>query len=72
MRQTTIARKTKCGMQRAMQILDKTEGAVRKGVERNQIPYRRIGRQIFFFEDELYALLDNAPGVTLEEIRRKA
>jgi hypothetical protein len=69
MRQTRDEKaKTKCGMKRAMEILDKTEGAVRKGVERRQIPHRRMGRQIYFFEEELHELLDNAPGLRPEEI----
>lgn len=58
--------KTKCGIKRAMQILDKSEGAVRKGVERGQIPHRRLGqRQIFFFEEELFQLLNGANGLAL-------
>lgn len=64
----STARKTKCGMKRAIQILDKTEGAIRKGVERRQIPHRRMGRSIFFFEEELYAMLENAPGLRPEDI----
>jgi len=67
-----IAKKTKCGMKRAMQVLDKSEGAIRKAIERNQIPHRRLGRQIFFFEEELFEFLESAPGLTLDEIRRRA
>lgn len=70
MRPVTLNTKTKCGMSRAAQILDKTEGAVRKGVERGQIPHRRLGRSIFFFEEELYQLLDTAPGLRLEDVAR--
>lgn len=72
MRQVTKSdakKTTKIGMKRAMQILDKSEGAIRKGVERGKIPHRRMGRQIFFIEEELQALIETAPGVTLEEIR---
>ena len=68
MRQVAPTKKTKCGIKRAMQILDKSEGAIRKGIERRQIPHRRLGRQIFFFEEELFQLLDSAPGLRPEEI----
>src|SRR5262245_19818668 len=67
----TNAKKTKCGINLAMQVLDKSEGAIRKGVERNQIPHRRLGRQIFFSEEELFEFLESAPGLTLDEIRRR-
>jgi len=68
MRQVAPAKLTKCGIGRAAQILDKTEAAVRKGVERRQVPHRRLGRNIFFFEEELYQLLDTAPGLRLEDV----
>jgi len=71
MRQVIATRKTKCGIQRAMQILDQTEGAVRKGIERGRIPHRRLGRRIFFFEEELFQLLEAAPGLTLDDIVRR-
>ena len=72
MGQAIATKKTKCGMQRAMQILDQTEGAVRKGIERGRIPHRRLGRRIFFFEEELFQLLESAPGLTLDDVRRQA
>jgi hypothetical protein len=69
MRADVPVRKTKCRVNRAAQILDKTEAAVRKGVERRQIPHRRLGRSIFFFEEELYQLLESAPGLRIEDVR---
>ena len=64
-------RMTRCDMKRATEILGKTEGAIRKGIERKQIPYRRLGRRIFFFEEELYGLFESAPGVPLSEIAKE-
>jgi hypothetical protein len=37
-------------MKRAMEILDKSEGAIRKDIERKLVPYRKLGRWIYFFE----------------------
>lgn len=60
--------RTPCGVPRAKEILDKpSDMAVYKAVARREIPHRRVGRKIIFFEEELVAFLEQQPGVTLDE-----
>jgi hypothetical protein len=58
---------TKCGIDRAAEILDKSVMATYQDVYRGRIPYRRLGRKIFFFEQELREFLERQPGVSLEQ-----
>ena len=44
-----------------------TEKALRRRIERNRIPFRRDGKRIIFFRDELTEFLRGLPGVTVEE-----
>ena len=64
----TKQRMTKCGVERASQILDKSPMAVYQDVARRKIPFRRLGRHVYFFEEELFEMLDGAPGVRLEDL----
>ena len=57
----------KCNVPRAAQILETSEMAIYQMVARRKIPYRRLGRRIFFFEEELYRFLDSQPGTTVAE-----
>jgi hypothetical protein len=41
--------------------------ATYQDVSRQRVPHRRLGRKIFFFEEELFEFLTKQPGVTLEE-----
>lgn len=59
--------KTKCYVPRASQILRKSEMAVYQDVARRRVPFRRVGRRIFFFEEELFEFLLAQPGTTVEE-----
>jgi len=58
---------TKCGIKRAAEILDKSPMAVYQDVARRKIPFRKLGRQVFFFEEELFEFLIKQPGVALDE-----
>lgn len=60
---------TKCRVSRAAKILDKSEDAVYQDVARRLIPFRRRGRHIYFFEEELFEMLDQAPGLRLDELQ---
>jgi excisionase family DNA binding protein len=40
-------------------------------IYRRQIPYRRNGRRIWIFEDELHEFLEKLPGVSVEEALRR-
>ena len=60
---------TKCDVPRAAEILGKSEAATYQDVARRKIPFRRRGRHIYFFEEELFEMLDQAPGLRLDELR---
>ena len=64
----TPIKKTKCNVPRAAQILGKSEAATYQDVARRKIPFRRLGRHVYFFEEELFEYLDRAPGLRLEEL----
>ena len=67
MRQATQLGKTKCNVQRAAEILGKSEAAVYMDVQRRLVPFRKLGKRVYFFEEELFDYLDKQPGVRLEE-----
>lgn len=48
--------------------INRTDAALRQLVARNQVPFRKVGSRIIFFEDELLEWLDSKPGVRLEEL----
>ncbi len=50
-------------------VLGRSENAIRRMVERRQIPYRKSGRRVLFLESELRAFIDALPGLSLEDLR---
>ena len=44
-------------------MLGRSENAVRRMVERGQLPYRKSGRRVLFLESELKAFIEALPGV---------
>ena len=65
--------KTPCNVQRAREILNvKTDAAVYQMVARRQVPFRKLGRRVVFFEEELAEMLEQAPGLRLDELRSVA
>jgi predicted DNA-binding transcriptional regulator AlpA len=64
--------KTSCNVQRAREILNgKTDAAVYQMVARRQVPFRKLGRRVVFFDEELTEMLEQAPGVRPGEIVRE-
>ena len=64
--------KTPCRVQRAREILAvKTDAAMYQMVARGQVPHRKLGRRIVFYEEELMEMLEQAPGLRPEEIGRE-
>jgi excisionase family DNA binding protein len=47
-----------------------TDKTVRHWVERGLIPYRRIGRRIFFVQAEVDEFFSRLPGVSVDEALR--
>jgi excisionase family DNA binding protein len=50
-------------------MLGRSENAVRRMVERRQIPYRKSGRRVLFLESELRAFIEALPGLSLKDLR---
>lgn len=60
--------RTTCNIARAREILGaKSDAAVYQMVARWQVPYRKLGRRLAFFEDELVDFIDQCPGVRPDE-----
>lgn len=52
-------------------MLGRSENAVRRMVERRQLPYRKSGRRVLFLESELKAFIEALPGLSLEDLRER-
>jgi len=52
-------------------MLGRSENAVRRMVERRQIPYRKSGRRVLFLESELKAFIEALPGLSIEDLRER-
>ncbi len=52
-------------------MLGRSENAIRRMVERRQIPYRKSGRRVLFLESELKAFIEALPGLPLEDLRER-
>ena len=50
-------------------MLGRSENAVRRMVERRQIPYRKSGWRVLFLESELQAFIEALPGLSLADLR---
>ncbi len=48
--------------------LKRTPSSIRNLVMRRQIPFRKAGGRLIFFQEEIDKWLREAPGITLEEI----
>lgn len=59
-------RKTPCRVARAAELLGKTIEATYQDVARGRLPHRRIGRSLYFFEEEIVDFLDRQPGLRVE------
>jgi excisionase family DNA binding protein len=55
----------------AAALLGRTPHALYRLVALRQVPYRKAGRRLVFFERELRAYIEDLPGVSLEEVRER-
>lgn len=53
----------------AAELLATTPGGIRNMVLRKRIPFRKVAGRLLFINSELEALIENAPGLRLEDIR---
>jgi excisionase family DNA binding protein len=58
-------------LSKAANYLGLTEKALRKRVERREIPFRRAGRKLVFDLLELDQWFENLPGTTLQEAKAR-
>ena len=49
-------------------VIHRTEPAIRNLVMRRQIPFRKPGGRLLFVRSEIERWVNNAPGISLEEI----
>ena len=52
-------------------LLGRTPKAIRRLVERGQLPYRKLGRRIVFLRAELDAFIEALPGVRPADVRKR-
>jgi excisionase family DNA binding protein len=55
----------------AAELTSRTPKALRKMVERRQIPFRKHGKRIILIRSELIEFFDKLPGVTLKEAEKR-
>lgn len=55
----------------AASLLGRSENAVRRMVERRQIPYRKSGRRVLFLESEILAFIEGLPRFPLAKLRER-
>ena len=55
----------------AANFIGRSPGAVRNLVARRQIPFRKVGGRLMFFQKELFEWVNTAPGVTVDEIKKR-
>lgn len=55
----------------AVLLRRKTPAAIRNMVLRRQIPYRKIGGKLLFLKSEIMEMVDKAPGMTVQEWRKR-
>ena len=59
------------GVEEAAEMLGRSENAVRRMVERRQLPFRKSERRVLFLESELRAFIETLPGLSLEDLRER-
>jgi excisionase family DNA binding protein len=52
-------------------LLGRTPKAIRRMVERGQLPYRKLGRRILFLRAELDEFIAALPGVRPADVRKR-
>ena len=51
--------------------INRSEGAVRNLVMRRAIPYRKVAGRLIFLKEEIDAWIENAPGLSLEQLDKE-
>ena len=69
MNRTQKSNRLNLNTKQAAARINRSPGAVRNMVMRQQIPYRKVAGRLVFFTDELDAWLDQSPGVRLEDFK---
>lgn len=57
-----------CGV---AEYLGRTPAAIRALAMRRKIPFRKVNGRLMFLLDELDSWIESAPGLTLEEYRKR-
>jgi len=52
-------------------LLGRTQKAIRRMVERGQLPYRKLGRRVLFLRAELEEFLEALPGLRPADVRKR-
>jgi excisionase family DNA binding protein len=52
-------------------LLGRTPKAVRRMVERGQLPYRKLGRRVLFLRAELEEFIEALPGLRAADVRKR-
>ena len=55
----------------AADFTGRTPDAIRRMVERGQIPYRKWGKRVIFVREELEEFLDNLPGLRPADVKKR-
>ena len=55
------------GIEKACEILDQTERVIKKMMRNNTIPYYKVEKKIYFFEDELIKWVEKSRVPTFDE-----
>ena len=62
-------RKTPCNVPRVRELLGApSEASIYQRVARREIPFRKFGRKLIFFEEEIAEFLERQPGVSVDEV----
>ena len=52
-------------------FLGRSPKAIRKLVERGQLPHRRLGRRVIFVRTELEQFIQALPGMDIQDVQRR-
>ena len=68
---TSTRNLTPVRIQRAAELMGTSTAALRQQIARGLVPFRRLGRRLYFFEEEIIEFLDRQEGKRPEEIKMK-
>ncbi len=53
-------------------MLGRSESAIRQMTFRRELPFRKLGRRVVYFESEIMAVIESAPGLRPNEIEERS